>query len=137
LRRHRIPVALWFPDAISNLGRARCLTAPYTTLFFKDPLLVRRLRDTVGLPVEYLPEACNPRWHRPIGEAGVEPHIAVVGNTYVTRLLLIRRLQAAGIPLVIHGGATPRWARQLMPAGLHVRPPVFRDEKSRVFRAAA
>jgi spore maturation protein CgeB len=137
LRRHRIPVALWFPDHVSNLGRARMLAAPYTALFFKDPLLVQRLRDTLGLPVSYLPEAANPRWHRPIGAAGTKRHIVVVGNTYLTRLLLIRRLHEAGIPLAIYGGATPRWARNLLPAGLYVRPPVFREHKSRVFRAAA
>lgn len=137
LHRHRIPLALWYPDAVINLGRARCLVAPYTTLFFKDPLLVQRLRDMLGLPVQYLPESCNARWHRPIGEAGTEPHIAIVGNTYITRLLLIRRLHDAGIPLKIYGGATPRWARHLIPAGLRVHPPIFREEKSRVFRGAA
>ncbi len=69
LRRHKLPVALWFPDAVSNLGRQRMLMAPYSALFFKEPLLVQRLRDTVGLPVWYLPQGCNPRWHRPIGRS--------------------------------------------------------------------
>ena len=137
LRRHRMPVALWYPNAVINLGRARCLAAPYTALFFKDPLLVQRLRDTLDLQVQYLPESCNTRCHRPIGEAGTEPHIVIVGNTYITRLLLIRRLHEAGIPLKIYGGATPRWARHLMPADLRVHPPVFREDKARVFRGAA
>lgn len=137
LRRQRIPVALWFPDHVAGMGRQRMLAAPYTALFFKDPLLVARLRDTLGLPVSYLPEACNPRWHRPLGEPGSVRKIAVVGNTYLSRLLLIRRLHEAGIPLVIYGAPTPRWARNLLPAGLHAGRSVFADDKSRVFRTAA
>jgi spore maturation protein CgeB len=137
LRRQRIKVALWFPDAVSNLGRARMLAAPYNAIFFKDPLLVRRLRDVLGLPVAYLPEACNPRWHRPVGEPGNDGHIVVVGNTYLSRLLLIRRLHEAGIPLAIYGGPPPRWAQKLLPSELFVRPPVFGEVKSRVFRGAA
>jgi spore maturation protein CgeB len=136
LRRARIPVALWFQDHVSSMGRQRMLEAPYTALFFKDTVLVQRLRDTLGLPVWYLPQACNPRWHRPLGEPGAQRHIAVVGNTYLSRLGLLRRLHDAGIPLAIHGGPAPRWATPL-PPGLSVRRPVFRDDKSRVFRTAA
>jgi spore maturation protein CgeB len=137
LRRDRIPVALWFPDAVCNLGRQRMLLAPYTALFFKDPLLVSRLRDTLGIPVWYLPEACNPRRHRPLGEAGASPAIAVVGNPYASRLVLLRRLHDAGIPLIVYGSAVPRWADGVLPRHLHTGHPIFREDKSRVFRSAA
>jgi spore maturation protein CgeB len=137
LRRHRIPVALWFPDAVSNLGRQSMLVAPYTAMFFKDELLVRRLRDTLGLPVWYLPQACNPRHHLPVGEAGLYRHIAVVGNSYPSRLVLVRRLHEAGIPMVLYGSAPPRWARHLVPPGVHAGFPVFQERKSRVFRESA
>jgi spore maturation protein CgeB len=137
LRRNRVPVALWFPDAVCNLGRQRMLVAPYTALFFKDPLLVRRLRDTLGLPVWYLPQACNPRWHRPLGEPGADRTVAVVGNAYPSRLLLLRRLHEAGVPLAVYGAGVPAWARDAWPSRLPVRGPVFREEKARVFRGAA
>jgi spore maturation protein CgeB len=84
-RRHGLPVALWFPDAVSNLGRQMMLMAPYSALFFKDPLLVQRLRDTLGLPVWYLPEACNPRWHRPTGRPGAKRVIVVATATPLAR----------------------------------------------------
>jgi spore maturation protein CgeB len=137
LRHHRVPVALWYPDCVANLGRMRLLTAPYTALFVKDPLLARRLKAMLELPVWYLPEACNPRWHRPIGDAGSERAIAVVGNIYPSRLLVLRRLHQAGIPMMIYGGPAPRWLRDMVPAGLHAGRAVFREAKSRVFRAAA
>jgi spore maturation protein CgeB len=137
LRRNRVPVALWYPDHVGNLGRQRMLAAPYTALFFKEPLLVRRLRDTLGLPVWYLPQACNPRRHRPVGEPASQRAIVVVGNAYLSRALLVRRLHDAGIPLVLYGGAVPRWAEEIIPAGLHAGFPVFREDKSRVFRSAA
>lgn len=136
LRRHRIPVALWFPDAVCNLGRQRMLFAPYTALFFKDPLLVDRLRAMLGLPAWYLPEAANSRRHRPVGTAGAQRAIAVVGNTYPSRLVLLRRLHDAGIPLVVHGPATPSWAGGVLPPFLHAAGPVFGQDKSRVFRGA-
>jgi spore maturation protein CgeB len=137
LRRHRVPVALWFPDAVCNLGRQRMLVAPYTAIFFKDPLLVRRLRDTLGAPVGYLPQACNPHRHRPLGAAGARRVVAVVGNGYPSRLALLRRLDQAGIPLEVHGAPVPGWARSMV--GPHLRPagPVFRQEKARVFRGSA
>jgi spore maturation protein CgeB len=137
LRRNRVPVALYFPDALTNLGRQRVLTAPYTAMFFKEPLLVERLRDMLDLPVWYLPEACNPRWHRPVGAAGAQRTIVVVGNLYPSRLMLIRRLYDAGIPLTLYGAAPPRWAAGLLPPGIHTGRCVFREEKSAVFRAAA
>jgi spore maturation protein CgeB len=137
LRRNRIPVALWYPDCVANVGRMRMLTAPYSAMFFKDPLLVRRLEAMLDLPVGYLPEACNPRWHRPIGDAGADPSIVVVGNIYPSRLMVLRRLHAAGIPLVIYGGPAPRWLRDLLPPGLHTGRAVFREKKSQVFRGAA
>jgi spore maturation protein CgeB len=137
LRRNRIPVALWFPDCVSNLGRQMMLVAPYTALFFKDPLLVERLCDTLDQPAWYLPEACNPRIHRPVGEAGEQRAIVVVGNTYPSRIMLLRRLCDAGIPVVVYGGATPRWALEWMPPGLHTGRAVFGEDKARVFRGHA
>jgi spore maturation protein CgeB len=137
LQRNRIPVALWYPDHVGNLGRQRMLLAPYTAWFFKDPLLVNRLRDMLGIPVWHLPQSCNPRWHRPLGDAGTRRGIAVVGNGYPSRLGLLRRLHEAGIPLILHGAPVPVWARGTLPPELRTGPPVFREDKSRVFRSAA
>jgi spore maturation protein CgeB len=136
-RRHGLPVALWFPDHVANLGRQTMLMAPYSAIFFKDPLLVQRLRDTLGLPVWYLPEACNPRLHRPIGEPGARRVIAVVGNCYPSRALLLQRLHDAGIPLVIYGGSPPKWVHGALPLRAHAGFPVFALDKAKVFREVA
>ena len=66
LRRAGVKVAFWFPDAVSSFGRQKMLLAPYDAMFFKEPHVVERLRATLDLPVHYLPQGCNPRWHRPM-----------------------------------------------------------------------
>ena len=58
-------VAYWSPDPVTSLGRSLMLLAPYDAIFFKEPHIVDRLRAMTDLPVYYLPEACNPRWHQP------------------------------------------------------------------------
>lgn len=137
LADQRIPTAFWFPDHVANLDRQRVLLAPYTAWFFKDPLLVTRLRDTLGLPVWYLPEACNPDWHRPIDDGPAEPVVVVAGNLYPSRLVLLKRLHEAGVPIRIYGPDFPRWARGIIPDELHTRTVVLRENKSRLFRRAA
>jgi spore maturation protein CgeB len=127
----------WFPNHVAQLGRQLMLLAPYDALFFKDPLLVERLRGNLGLPVYYLPEACNPRCHRPLAPAGTEPHLVVVGSMYPSRVRLLERLMAKGIPLKLYGGAAPQWLGDTPVLNLHTRRFVFREEKARVFRAAA
>jgi spore maturation protein CgeB len=137
LRRDGARVVLWFPDAIVNLGRALMLMAPYDAFFFKEPHLVDRLRATLDLPVHYLPEACNPRCHRPAVPAGTEPHLVVAGNMYPSRVRLLERLLAKGIPVKAYGSAIPRWIGDNPVHAIHAGYPVFTEEKARVFRSAA
>ncbi len=73
MRSGGIRVAFWFPDAVSHLGRQLMVLSPYDGLFFKEPHIVERMKSNLDLPVYYLPEACNPRWHRPLVPAGTEP----------------------------------------------------------------
>ena len=70
LKRAGMRVAFWFPDAVANMGRQYMLLAPYDAIFFKEPHIVNNLRATLDLPIYYLPECCNPRWHRPTVPAG-------------------------------------------------------------------
>lgn len=130
-------VVFWFPDAVSSLGRQIMLLASYDALFFKEPHLVDRLRSTLGLPVYCLPEACNPAWHRPIGLAGVDRHIVVAGNMYPSRVRLLDRLVAKGIPLSLYGAPFPRWVGERPSAASHTGKYIARAEKARVFRSAA
>ena len=80
LRRAGAKVAFWFPDAVSSFGRQLMLLAPYDAMFFKEPHVVERLRSTLDLPVHYLPQGCNPRWHRPITELVRTPSSLLLGT---------------------------------------------------------
>lgn len=137
LRREGVQVAFWFPDAVSNFGRQLMLLAPYNALFFKEPHVVERLRNALDLPVYYLPEACNPRWHRPIGAPGTEPYLVIAGNMYPSRVRLVERLLAKGIPLKLYGAGFPRWLGQSSARDAHAGRYIAREEKARIFRSAA
>ena len=137
LRKHGMSVALWFPDHITNLGRLQMLLAPYSALFFKEPRLVERLRATLDLPVYYLAEACNDRWHRSDLQQGTDPVIVVAGNMYPSRLLLLERLLDEGIPLRAYGPGFPRWVTDSPVFEVHRGRYVARREKADIFRQAA
>jgi spore maturation protein CgeB len=137
LRRAGRKVCFWFPDAMVNLGRFSSVLAPYDALFFTDPLLVSRLRAVLGLPAHYLAEACNPEWHFPPPGLSIEPTLVVVGNYYPSRIVLLRRLDAAGIPLRLYGAPLPRWVRDDRLRALHSGEFVVRERKAAVFRSAA
>ncbi len=137
LRRNGVKVAMWFPDALLNMGRQFMLLAPYHAVFTKEPHLVDRLRAMLDLPLFYLPEACNPRWHRPLTTPGTEPYLVMAGNMYPSRILLLERLIASGIPLKLYGGRFPRWIGPTPVRGVHTGQYVHGEEKAKVFRSAA
>jgi spore maturation protein CgeB len=137
LSRRGVRTAFWFPDCVANMGRHLMLLAPYDALFFKEPHVVERLRANLGLPVYYLPEACNPRWHKPVTVAGTEPYLVIAGNMYPSRVKLLERLIAKGIPLKLYGSQFPRWLSETSVRRAHTGRYISREEKARVFRSAA
>jgi spore maturation protein CgeB len=112
------------------------IAADYDALFLKDRLFADRLRTTYRMQAYYLPEACNPRWHRPLGQPGRDGHIAVVGNIYPTRARLLWQLHDAGIPLCLYGPGFSRWLDPGPLAALHTGRFVAREDKAQVFRQA-
>jgi spore maturation protein CgeB len=131
IRRGGAKVALWFPDSLANLGRQLVLLAPYDALFFKDPYLVRRLRATLGLP-----EACASRSSPLPGTPGADRHLVIAGNMYPSRIRLLERVLAAGIPLRLYGPGFPRWAGPTPLRAVHAGRCIFEAEKAEVFRSA-
>jgi spore maturation protein CgeB len=131
------PVYLWFPDAVSNLGRHDVFLAGYDRIYFKNPDLVSQLSEIQGLPVRYLPEACNSEWHRSDDPYGQSDHIAVVGNVHPTRAALLSRLVSAKVPIRIFGHPPAGWVGYSELRRHHVGHGVRRQEKAAVFRSAA
>jgi spore maturation protein CgeB len=136
LRSNGVRVAYWSPDPVTSLGRALMLLAPYDAIFFKEPHIVERLRANTDLPVYYLPEACNPRWHRPAGPVARDPCLVMVGNMYPSRLKLLERLIARGIPLKVYGSEFPRWIEKSSVRTVHAGRSVLGAEKAAVYRSA-
>jgi spore maturation protein CgeB len=119
------------------MGRQLMLLAPYDAIFVKDPYLVDRLRSVLDLPVTYLPEACNPRVHRPLATPGSDPYLVLAGNMYPSRIRLLERLLAAGIPLRLYGPGFPRWAGDTPLRQVHAGRLILNEEKARIFGSAA
>jgi spore maturation protein CgeB len=134
IKRSGRRIALWYPDHVANIGRMSMIASDYDAMFIKDPLLVKRLAQVCGLPAIYMPEACNPEWHRPIGQAGQEPFIVFIGTLRPTRMRLLNRLNEVGIPLKLYGVNFPRWSNPGRLAGLFTDSFLTREAKSRVFR---
>lgn len=136
LRQNGARVALWFPDPLVGMDRQLMLLAPYDAIFVKDPYLVERLRSLLDLPVMYLPEACNPRVHRPLASPGTDPYLVLAGNMYPSRIRLLERLLAAGIPLKLYGPGFPRWVGDTPLRQVHAGRLIFNEEKARIFGSA-
>ena len=110
IRNAGIRTVLWYPDAIVNLDRQYVLVAPFDLLLFKDPYAVRLFREKLSLPVFYLPEACNPLWHRPVSLTEQEYQryrcdITTAGSMYPYRTRLLEIFN--GYDLKLWGGAWP------------------------------
>lgn len=136
MARHGARSALWFPDAVSSMGRYDLFLAGYDRIFLKNPTLVRQLSALQGLPVSYLPEAGNPSWHVPRGDYGTREVIVLAGNVHPTRAVLLDRLVRAGLPLEIYGPPLASWLDFPALRSVHKGKSVTRLEKSRVFRSA-
>jgi spore maturation protein CgeB len=134
-------IALWFPDSPGNVRRETFLLADYDAYFCKDATQVKRYRATLGLNAFYLPEACNPRWHRPIGPlAGSTqtPSVVMAGNMGAGRYTVLQELVQRGMRVQVYGA---RWAKWL-PRDEHVTNTytgrsVLRYEKAVAFRSAS
>jgi spore maturation protein CgeB len=146
-QRAGIKICLWYPDSVANLLREWVALSPYDALFFKEPVVVRQFSDILGLPVHYLPQSCNPIWHRPpdpladssagddAGEAS--GHLVVAGNLYATRARLLSLLLDSGVPLKIYGPPPSKRIRDPRIQAAHAGRYITREDKARVFRSSA
>jgi spore maturation protein CgeB len=109
-------VVAWCPDALVNFGRQFFYLAPYDVVFLKDPYVIRHAREFASLPVEYLPEACDPTVHRPVEpdeseRSRFECDIIHYGNAYPSKVKALERIMALGYDFKAYGRSFPSWIR--------------------------
>ena len=138
IQTRNIKLAMWFPDGVGNVSdRQYLFSANYDFLFLTDPKFVFALKELYGLPAYYLPESCNPSWHCSNKDYGTKKECVVIGNYYPSRLTLLQRLRADGIPLVLHGNPPKKWVPKSKISGLTFRKPLFTNNKADTFRSSA
>lgn len=116
LKKSGAPVVAWCPDALVNFARQFFYMAPYDVIFLKDPYVVRHAGEFAALPVEYLPEACDPTVHRPVEpdadeRARFDCDLIHYGNAYPSKVRMFERILASGYDLKAYGLGYPSWLR--------------------------
>lgn len=128
----------WFTDPVANLDRQYLLAAPYNLLFFKDPYMVRLFRERLEKNTHYLPEACNPLWHRSVDLTDTDTkyfgcELSLAGNLYYYRALILEHF--LNYQVKIWGPGLPRWLESPVRDRFQGKY-VAREEKAKAFRAA-
>ena len=134
------PVVMWFPDHIGQFQRAYFLNADYDALFFKDPYIVHVLSRALSRPIYYLPECCNPRYHRAFDLsdedlATYRCDVTTAGNMYSYRAAFFAQLSEFDVK--IWGGAPPLWLNTKNVRKMMRNRFVTNEEKSKSFKAAS
>lgn len=132
------PIVCWFQDALTSLGRQYVLGAGYDALFFKDRYLVdlfTRMIRTV--PVHYLPEACNPRLHRPIPLVEADRRrfacdVMIAGSLYYYRQAILESLSEFDVRI---WGDVPAWFVNRL-GHRYQRHALYGEQKARAVQAA-
>jgi spore maturation protein CgeB len=131
-------IAAWYPDYLGNLGRQYLLASDLDAWFFKDPYMAEQFRDKLGINAHYLPEACNPLWHRrveltPDDRRKYECDLCTASNMYYYRARMLEIFK--DYDLKIWGANYPSWLES--PLRKHY-PGVYvaEEEKAKAFGAA-
>jgi spore maturation protein CgeB len=137
-RQSKTRIICWCQDQMTTLGRQFLLGGEYDAVFVKDKymqdLFSRMIRST---QFYYLPEACNPRMHRPIelsasDRATYGCDVMIAGSLYYYRQEILRQFD--GMDLKVWG-YRPDWLIDRLPARFMGRD-VHGDDKVRAARAA-
>ena len=131
-------VVCWFTDAIPNLHRDYLIGSAFDAIFVKEPALVRLLREKIGLPAYYLPECCNPIWHRTVALTQEDRRrygcdIAAAGTLHYYRARMLEALD--GYDLKIWGRNAPPWVATSV-KNRYRNCYVAEESKAKAFRAA-
>ncbi len=136
--RTKCPIVCWCQDAMTTLGRQFLIGSGYDAVFVKDRylqnLFSRMLRST---SFHYLPEACNPRVHRPITLSEQDRRlfgcdVMIAGSLYYYRQEILKELTDFDLAI---WGHVPDWLVKRVSDRHHGRS-IFGEEKARAAAAA-
>ena len=131
-------IVQWFPDAISNLDRQYILASEYDAVFFKDEYMAEFVQEKLGKMAYFLPQACNPMWHRRVVVTPADRQmygcdLTVAGNLYWYRALMLEPF--VDYDMKIWGKSVPRWLESPI-TRLHQNKYLAENEKAKAFCTA-
>jgi len=137
--KYKCKLVLWFPDAVSQFKKGMFLDSHFDFLFFKDHFIVDILNNELGLNAHYLPECCNPKYHKKIILSEVdlikyECDITTAGNMHTARSRLFKKLNKYNVKL--WGNPAPIWMDTKSLDNMIQNHFVSNHEKSKAFIAS-
>lgn len=135
----KAPVVLWHPDGLHNFGKSMFINADYDYLFFKDPYVVDYFRNTLIKNSFYLPECCNPVYHKPVDltdddKSVYKCDITTAGNLYTNRSAFFSNLTKYDVK--IWGNPAPLWMNTSKIKKMIMNKYVSNEAKAKAFLAA-
>jgi spore maturation protein CgeB len=106
------PIVCWCQDQMTTLGRQYLLGSRYDAVFLKDRYMLDLFsRMIASTKFHYLPEACNPRIHRPMPLSAADRDqygcdVMLAGTLYYYRQEILERLAEFHLKV---WGAQPDW----------------------------
>lgn len=138
----KAPVVMWFPDSVAGFHKGLFFISDYDFLFFKDPYVVNVLTEQYNLhDVFYLPECCNPLFHKPIELTTNDLEyygcdITTYGSPHNIRSSFFSQLTGLNYLIKIWGHQTPIWLNDKIIEALYTGVYVFNESKAKAVLAS-
>lgn len=135
-------IAMWFPDSVANFNKAFFMIADYDALFFKDPYIVKTLNENYNKKnVYYLPECCNPKFHKNINlteddriKYGCD--LTTYGSPHNVRTSFFSQLLKYNNDIKIWGNQPSIWLKNKKLKSLYTGVYVYNESKAKAVLAA-
>jgi spore maturation protein CgeB len=130
-------IACWCQDQLTTMGRQYMIGAEYDKVFVKDHYLEHVFKNYLDMDVHYLPEACNPVYHKTVElnkeeKKIFECDIFTFGNLYYYRQSLMQPLKEFDLRV---WGHRPSWLIDRLDSSFMGRG-VYEDEKCKAVAGA-
>lgn len=130
-------IVCWCQDQLTTLGRQYLIGSEYDKVFVKDHYLVDMFNNFAGMNVHYLPEACNPVYHKSVtlqadDQDLYSSEICTFGNIYYYRQAILETLTRYDLQV---WGHRPDWLINRLGSKFMGRP-VYELEKCKAIAGA-